>query len=58
MAGGDEPAPDALAEERLGILRALEQGELDVAAAMDRLAELDDREGGVGEHGPGRSGDG
>ena len=36
--------PDPLAEERLGILRALESGELDVAAAMGRLAELDDRE--------------
>jgi len=43
-AGGDEPAPDALAEERLGILRALESGELNVAAAMGRLAELDGRE--------------
>jgi hypothetical protein len=37
--------PDPLAEERLGILRALEGGELDVAVAMNRLAELDDREG-------------
>jgi Putative adhesin len=44
-AGGDDPAPDAFAEERLGILRALESGELDVAAAMERLAELDGREG-------------
>jgi hypothetical protein len=44
-AGGDERAPDPLAEERLGILRALERGELDVAAAIDRLTELDDREG-------------
>jgi hypothetical protein len=46
VAGGAGPAPDPLAEERLGILRALEGGELDVAAAMNRLAELDDREGG------------
>jgi hypothetical protein len=45
VAGGAEPAPDPLAEERLGILRALEAGELNVAVAMDRLAELDDREG-------------
>ena len=44
-AGGDEPARDPLADERLGILRALEAGDLDVASAMNRLAELDDREG-------------
>jgi hypothetical protein len=37
-----EPADD----ERLAVLRALERGELDVATAMDRLAELDARETG------------
>ena len=52
VAGGDEPAPDALAEERLGVLRALESGELDVAAAMVRLAELDDRERASESTGP------
>jgi hypothetical protein len=36
------PAPPAPADdERMTILRALERGELDVAAAMARLAELD-----------------
>lgn len=35
---GSTPADD----ERMTILRALERGELDVAAAMARLAELDD----------------
>jgi len=44
-AAGGEPATDPLADERLGILRALEAGDLDVASAMNRLAELDDREG-------------
>ena len=33
-------------DERLEILRALEAGDLDVATAMDRLAELDAREAG------------
>jgi putative adhesin len=40
----DGPDPDA--DERLEILRALERGELDVAAAMGRLAELDARSAG------------
>jgi hypothetical protein len=34
------PAPDD--DERMTILRSLERGEIDVAAAMARLAELDD----------------
>lgn len=33
--------------ERLAVLRALERGDLDLATAMDRLAELDDREAAV-----------
>ncbi len=37
-----EPADD----DRLAVLRALERGELDVATAMDRLAELDAQETG------------
>jgi len=53
----DPPADDPVAsveattpadDERLEILRALEAGDLDVAAAMDRLAELDAREAGEG----------
>jgi len=32
-------------DERMTVLRALERGELDVATAMDRLAELDARDG-------------
>jgi hypothetical protein len=44
-----EPAPgDPTDDERLEILRALEAGDLDVASAMDRLAELDAREAGEG----------
>jgi hypothetical protein len=35
-----EPSPAD--DERMTILRALERGELDVATAMARLAELDD----------------
>jgi hypothetical protein len=31
----------------MAILHALEAGEIDVAAAMDRLAELDARTGGT-----------
>lgn len=38
----DEPS----AAERMAILRALEQGDLDVATAMDRLTALDDRDDG------------
>ena len=34
--------PTSRRTERMAILRALEQGELDVATAMDRLAALDD----------------
>jgi len=34
-------SPDPVEAERMAILRALEQGELDVPAAMDRLAALD-----------------
>jgi hypothetical protein len=37
----DEHAADPTDAERMAILRALEQGELDVPAAMDRLAALD-----------------
>jgi hypothetical protein len=37
----DEHAADPAEAERMAILRALEQGELDVPAAMDRLAALD-----------------
>jgi hypothetical protein len=40
-----EPEPDA--GERMAILHALEAGEIDVAAALDRLAELDARTGGT-----------
>jgi putative adhesin len=55
----DPPADDPVAsrdattpadDERLEILRALEAGDLDVATAMDRLAELDAREAGEGSH--------
>jgi hypothetical protein len=42
----DAVAPDPADDERLTVLRALERGELDVATAMDRLAELDAREEG------------
>jgi hypothetical protein len=42
-AGSNEP-PESSAAERMAILRALEHGDLDVAAAMDRLAALDDRD--------------
>jgi hypothetical protein len=46
-AAPDAPdAPDAADDERLSVLRALERGELDVATAMDRLAELDARDEG------------
>ena len=47
-------SPDATTPtdgERLDILRALEAGDLDVAAAMNRLAELDAREAGEGSDG-------
>jgi hypothetical protein len=37
----DDNPPDPTEAERMTILRALEQGELDVPAAMDRLAALD-----------------
>jgi hypothetical protein len=43
----DAPADESLEAERMAILRDLEQGNLDVASAMARLAELDDR--GAGE---------
>jgi hypothetical protein len=55
----DPPADDPVAsreattptdDERLEVLRALEAGDLDVSAAMDRLAELDAREAGEGSH--------
>jgi hypothetical protein len=39
--GRDDPSVDPTEAERMTILRALEQGELDVPAAMDRLAALD-----------------
>jgi Putative adhesin len=42
----DDTTADPDAEERLDVLRALERGELDVATAMDRLAELDARSPG------------
>ncbi|HEY8436981.1 MAG TPA: DUF4097 family beta strand repeat-containing protein, partial [Candidatus Limnocylindrales bacterium] len=35
------PAAPADGDERMSVLRALERGELDVATAMERLAELD-----------------
>jgi hypothetical protein len=60
---GDRPAAPAVsdddpgastAEERMAILRALEQGELDVASAMDRLAALDERDDAAGAAGADR----
>jgi Putative adhesin len=39
-ASPDDDAPDPMEAERMAILRALEQGELDVPAALDRLAAL------------------
>jgi hypothetical protein len=51
-----DPADPADAE-RMAILRALERGELDVPAAMDRLALLDATpETGDGSEGTGREG--
>jgi hypothetical protein len=44
---GNAPGtPSAADDERMTILRALERGELDVAAAMARLAELDEEASG------------
>jgi hypothetical protein len=42
----DEPTPDGDEAQRMVILRALERGELDVPAAMERLAALDAASGG------------
>jgi hypothetical protein len=39
--GRDDRSLDPAEAERMTILRALEQGELDVPTAMDRLAALD-----------------
>jgi hypothetical protein len=39
--GDPSAAPDPIETERMAILRALEQGELDVPTAMDRLEALD-----------------
>jgi hypothetical protein len=40
--GLPHPDPDPLEAERMAILRSLEQGELDVPSAMERLAALDE----------------
>jgi hypothetical protein len=40
----DASATDGNEDDRMAVLRALERGDLDVAAAMDRLAALDDRD--------------
>ena len=46
VASRDTPTPAD--DERLEILRSIEAGDLDVAAALERLAELDAREAGEG----------
>lgn len=53
--GSGAPATSAvpaapLDDERLTVLRELERGTLDISTAMDRLAELDEREASEGDH--------
>jgi len=52
-AGPDDPKE----ADRMAILRALEQGELDVPTAMDRLAALDGDAAGQSDAGPGQEPD-
>ncbi len=48
----EPPAPDPLEDARLEILRALQAGQIDVAAAGERLAALDDAATAFDEGGP------
>lgn len=60
VAPGDEvaaPDDEPIDADRMAILRSLEQGDLDVAAAMDLLAALDERTSGEGAGSAGEEAD-